>query len=179
MINIAGASEGRIAPIIANLRKDKKGQSLIVVSTLNRAKRLASDLSFFSGENIYILPPEEESLIQFEARSNDDLLKRMSVLRAVSRGEDCIVIAPVTGAIKKLPPKEIFAENVIEITRGEDIDLDKIREKLTLQGYERVSMVEGRGEYSVRGGILDVFTPDSDNPYRIELFDGGGLHSYF
>ena len=171
MINIAGASEGRIAPIIANLRKDKKGQSLIVVSTLNRAKRLASDLSFFSGENIYILPPEEESLIQFEARSNDDLLKRMSVLRAVSRGEDCIVIAPVTGAIKKLPPKEIFAENVIEITRGEDIDLDKIREKLTLQGYERVSMVEGRGEYSVRGGILDVFTPDSDNPYRIELFD--------
>lgn len=110
MINIAGASEGRIAPIIANLRKDKKGQSLIVVSTLNRAKRLASDLSFFSGENIYILPPEEESLIQFEARSNDDLLKRMSVLRAVSRGEDCIVIAPVTGAIKKLPPKEIFAK---------------------------------------------------------------------
>ena len=82
MINIAGASEGRIAPIIANLRKDKKGQSLIVVSTLNRAKRLASDLSFFSEEKIYILPPEEESLIQFEARSNDDLLKRMSVLGA-------------------------------------------------------------------------------------------------
>ncbi len=171
MINIAGASEGRIAPIIANLRKDKKGQSLIVVSTLNRAKRLASDLSFFSEEKIYILPPEEESLIQFEARSNDDLLKRMSVLRAVSRGEECMVIAPVTGAVKKLPPREIFAENVIEIKRGEDIELDEVRERLTLQGYERVSMVEGRGEYSIRGGILDVFTPEGDNPYRIELFD--------
>ena len=171
MINIAGAAEGRIAPIIANLRKDKKGQSLIVVSTLNRAKRLALDLSFFSEEKIYILPPEEESLIQFEARSNDDLLKRMSVLRAVSRGEDCMVIAPVTGAVKKLPPREIFAENVIEIKRGEDIELDEVRKRLTLQGYERVSMVEGRGEYSIRGGILDVFTPEGDNPYRIELFD--------
>ena len=171
MINIAGASEGRIAPIIANLRKDKKGQSLIVVSTLNRAKRLASDLSFFSEEKIYVFPPEEESLIQFEARSNDELLERMSVLRAVSRGEDCIVIAPVTGAIKKLPPREIFAENVIEISRGEDIDLEEVRKKLTLQGYERVSMVEGRGEYSIRGGILDVFTPEGNHPYRIELFD--------
>lgn len=124
--------------------------------------------------------PEEESLIQFEARSNDDLLKRMSVLRAVSRGEDCIGDRSRDRRDQKTSAKEIFAENVIEITRGEDIDLDKIREKLTLQGYERVSMVEGRGEYSVRGGILDVFTPDSDNPYRIELFDtGGGLHSYF
>ncbi len=81
------------------------------------------------------------------------------------------MIAPVTGAIKKLPPREIFAENVIEISRGEDIDLEEVRKKLTLQGYERVSMVEGRGEYSVRGGILDVFTPEGDHPYRIELFD--------
>ena len=82
-----------------------------------------------------------------------------------------MVIAPVTGAVKKLPPREIFAENVIEIKRGEDIELDEVRERLTLQGYERVSMVEGRGEYSIRGGILDVFTPEGDNPYRIELFD--------
>ena len=171
MVNIAGASEGRIAPIIANLRDGKKGQSLIVVSTFNRAKRLASDLSFFSDERIYVLPPEEESLVQFEAKNNDELLVRMSVLRALSRGEDCIVVAPVTGAIKKLPPCEVFASNVIDLRQGADIDLREVRSKLTLQGYERVSMVENRGEYSVRGGILDIFTPEADNPYRIELFD--------
>lgn len=171
MINITGAAEGRIAPIIADIAGEKKGQSLIVVSTFNRAKRLATDLSFFSGKNIYILPPEEESFIQYEAKSNDDLLMRMKVLKAVSRGEDCIVIAPVTGAIKKLPPKEIFIENIIELKLGQDIDVEQIKERLSVMGYERVHMIESRGEFSVRGGIIDIFTPDSDNPYRVELFD--------
>lgn len=171
MINITGAAEGRIAPIITDILKSQKGQSLIVVSTLNRAKRLAADLSFFGAENTYILPPDEESFIQYEAKSNDDLLERLKVLKAVVRGEDCIVIAPVTGVIKKLPPKEIYAENVLHLQRGNDINLDEIREKLSFMGYERMPMIEGRGEYSIRGGIIDIFTADSEMPFRIELFD--------
>lgn len=171
MINITGASEGRIAPIISEIIREKKGQSLIVVSTFNRAKRLAQDLSFFDARNIYVLPPEDESLIQYEARSNDQLLERMKVLKAVTRGEDCIVIAPATGAIKKLPPKAIFEENVIELQRGRDIDLEELKANLSFMGYERVPMIESRGEYSIRGGILDIYTPDSDMPYRVELFD--------
>ena len=171
MINITGAAEGRIAPIISDIISGKKGQSLIVVSTFNRAKRLATDLSFFSTRNIYVLPPEEESLIQYEAKSNDQLLERMKVLKAVNREEDCIVIAPVTGAIKKLPPKEIFQDNILEIRLGQDIELDQLTRRLSVMGYERVHMIESRGEFSIRGGIVDIFTPDSDQPYRIELFD--------
>ena len=171
MINITGAAEGRIAPIISDIINEKKGQSLIVVSTFNRAKRLATDLSFFSTRNIYVLPQEEETFIQYEAKSNDELLQRMRVLRAVTSGEDCAVIAPVTGAIKKLPPKEIFQDNVLQMELGSDVDMDYIKERLTVMGYERVSMIEACGEFSVRGGIIDIFTPDNDNPYRIELFD--------
>lgn len=171
MINISGASDGRIAPIIADIIKKEKGQSLIVVSTFNRAKRLAADLSFFSTEKIYVLPPEEETLIQYEARSNEQLLERMKILKALAAGEECTVIAPAAAAIKKLPPKEIFTENVIKIKRGSDVSPDKIKEKLAFMGYERVSMVENRGEYSIRGGIIDIFTPDAELPYRVELFD--------
>lgn len=171
MINITGAAEGRIAPIISDIIEEKKGQSLIVVSTFNRAKRLATDLSFFSGRNIYILPPEEESFIQYEAKSNDQLLQRMKVLKAVIKDKECTVIAPVTGAIKKLPPEEIFRENVLELRLGQDIEQEILRQRLSLMGYERVHMIEGRGEYSIRGGIVDIFTPDGDDPYRIELFD--------
>ncbi len=171
MINITGASEGRIAPIISEIIGEKKGQSLIVVSTFNRAKRLAQDLSFFDARNIYILPADEEAMIQYDAKSNEELLQRMKVLKAVTRGEECIVIAPVTGAVKKLPPKEIFEENVIEIQRGRDIDPDHLKAQLSFMGYERAAMIESRGEYSIRGGIIDIFTPDSDMPYRIELFD--------
>ena len=171
MINITGGAEGRIAPVISDIINGKKGQSLIVVSTFNRAKRLATDLSFFSARNIYVLPQEEETFVQYEAKSNDDLLARMKVLRAVANEDDCVVIAPVTGAIRKLPPKEIFEENVLELKLGQDVDIDDIRQRLSVMGYERVHMIEGRGEYSIRGGIIDIFTPDSDDPYRVELFD--------
>ena len=171
MINITGAAEGRIAPVISDIINGKKGQSLIVVSTFNRAKRLATDLSFFSARNIYVLHQEEETFVQYEAKSNDDLLARMKVLRAVANEDDCVVIAPVTGAIRKLPPKEIFEENVLELKLGQDVDIDDIRQRLSVMGYERVHMIEGRGEYSIRGGIIDIFTPDSDDPYRVELFD--------
>ena len=128
MINIAGASEGRIAPIITEIPEYGKGQCLIIVPTLNRAKRLQTDLSFFSAlkgraDRIMILPPEDESLMAYEARSNDSLLERMKVLKALVSGESCIVIAPVTGALKKLPPAEIFKSNVISLGLGEDIDV--------------------------------------------------------
>ena len=171
MVNITGAAEGRVAPIMADIIGEKKGQSLIVVSTFNRAKRLATDLSFFSDRDIYILPQEEETFVQYEARSNDDLLERMKVLRAVTKGGECVVIAPVTGAVRKLPPKEIFTENTLELELGSDVEPDEIRERLSAMGYERVSVIESRGEFSIRGGIIDIFTPDSDDPFRIELFD--------
>ncbi|MCR5033958.1 MAG: transcription-repair coupling factor [Clostridia bacterium] len=172
MINIAGASEGRIAPFIAESRQGKDGQCLIVVPTLNRARRLQNDLSFFNaGEPIYILPPDEDSAIAYEAKNNDALLERMRVLRALTSGERCTVIAPVTGAVKRLPPKELFTENTIELKLGQDVELPQLRERLSRLGYERVSMIEARGEYSLRGGIIDIFTPEGEDPYRIELFD--------
>ncbi|MDO4833716.1 MAG: transcription-repair coupling factor [Bacillota bacterium] len=180
MINIAGASEGRIAPIISEILKEKEGQCLIVVPTLNRAKRLQTDLSFFSAQmgdkddlqrTFLVLPPEEESPAAYEAKSNDALLERMRVLKAVAGGENCVVIAPVTGAIRKLPPKSMFVENIIELKLGQDIDLAELSAKLALMGYERTAMIEARGEFSVRGGIIDIFTPEGAKPCRIELFD--------
>ncbi len=174
MINIAGASDGRVAALIADILKEKKGQNLIVVSSLARAKRMQVDLCFFSGLNedeIYIMPPDDNGLIQFEARSNDYLPVRMKVLKALLRKESCIVIAPVTAAVKKLPPKEVYEDWFIRLKHGEDIDMEEVVMKLNRMGYERAAMIEGRGEYSVRGGILDVFTPDADMPYRVEFFD--------
>ena len=180
MINITGAAESRVAPLAAELirerRNEYEGQSLIVVPTLTRAKRLATDLAFFHGqmgirEPIYVLPPEADGMIAFEARSNDDLMERLRVYKAVVSGGPCTVIAPVTGAIRKLPPRSVYAEHVLRLRCGEDVDSGKIREELILMGYERVPAIEARGEFSIRGGIIDVFPPDSDAPYRVELFD--------
>jgi len=175
MINITGASESRVAPVIRKilLEEETKGQCLVVVPSYIRAKRLATDLSFFVGKNInmYVLPPEEEGMIRYEAKNHDQLFMRLKILKALRSGEKCIIIAPATGAIKKLPPHAIYDNSSMRLTCGEDIDMEQVKEKLIYMGYERAHMVETRGEFSIRGSIIDIFTCDGEYPYRIEMFD--------
>lgn len=172
MINVTGVSESRVAPVIHKILKEEaKGQCLVVVPSYIRAKRLATDLSFFVEKNVYILPAEEEGVVRFEAKNHDQLFQRLKILKALRTGEDCIVVAPATGAIRKLPPHETYDGSSLRITCGDDLDLEQVKEKLTLMGYERVVQVESKGEFSIRGFIIDIFTADGEYPYRIELFD--------
>ena len=172
MINITGAAESRVAPVIGKILKEEaKGQCLVVVPSYIRAKRLATDLSFFVDKPIYTLPPEEEGFVRYEAKNHDQMFQRLKILKALRTGEDCLVVAPASAAIKKLPPCQIFEKNVLRITRGKDLDLDQVKEKMTLMGYERVPLVDAKGQYRIRGSIIDIFTADGEVPYRIELFD--------
>lgn len=172
MINITGAAESRVAPVIHKiLKEESNGQCLVVVPSYVRAKRLATDLSFFVEKNVYVLPPEEEGFVRFEAKNHDQMFQRLKILKALRTKEDCIVVAPATGAIRKLPPHSTFDNSSLRITRGEDIDIEEAKEKLILMGYERMPLVEARGQFSIRGSIIDIYTPDGEYPYRIELFD--------
>ena len=170
MINISGISESRVAPVAAYL-SGEEGQSIIIVPSENRAKRLAEDLSFFVRDReIYVLPSEEHVFLKYEARNHDMMMDRLKALKALRTGQPVIVIAPVSAAIKKITPHEAFEEKVVKITLGEDLDVELVKERLMQMGYERMGVVEARGEYSIRGGILDIYTPDGEYPYRIELF---------
>ena len=171
VIGISGVSESRSALIISQITKNGKGQSLIITATENRARRLADDLSFFTGKNIIVMPNEDHLFLSYETNSNDQLNARLSGMNALRKDPDCIVIAPVTAAIKKAIPHSVFESRSIRLAYGEECDPGKLREELVELGYERMGMVESRGEFSMRGGIVDVFAPDAVNPYRIEFFD--------
>ena len=73
--------------------------------------------------------------------------------------------------MKKLAPHHIFGENTVRFTLGDEADLDQIKRNLTFMGYERAAFIESKGQYSIRGGIVDVFPADAEYPYRIEFFD--------
>ncbi|MBQ1228739.1 MAG: hypothetical protein IIX87_02575, partial [Firmicutes bacterium] len=170
MINYSGISESRIAPVAASLSQ-QKGQSIIIVSTDVRAKRLASDLSFFvKDREIMVLPGEDHFFLRYDAKNHDQMIDRLKALKALRTGQPAVVIAPVSAAIKKITPHSYFEESSLKITRGEDVDLEEIKAGLVKLGYERMEIVDGRGQFSVRGGIIDVFTPDGNYPYRVELF---------
>ncbi len=170
IINISGISESRLAPVAADISKEE-GQSLIIVASLTRAKRLASDLSFFTSKEIFVLPSEDQVFLRYDAKNHDQLIERLKILKALRTNTECIVIAPVSAAIKKITPHKYFEEESLKLNLGDDINLSNVRENLVSLGYDRVDIVDRRGEFSIRGGIIDIFTPDGENPYRIELFD--------
>ncbi len=170
IVNISGVSESRSALVISNIVKEE-GQSLILTATLARANRLAADLSFFSEKEIYVLPAEDQVFLRYEAKNHDQLIERLKILKALRTNKDCIVIAPVSAAIKKITPHRNFESSSMKIALGDDVKPELIKETLVKMGYERMDLVDGRGQFSVRGGIIDIFTPDSESPYRIELFD--------
>lgn len=170
MINISGVSESRVAPVAAYFAK-KESQSIILTATYVRARRLAEDLSFFAGDKkILVMPEEEQVFLRYEAKNHEQLIERMKALKALRTGAPVIVVAPVSAALKRIAPHEIFEEKVVKLAMGEETDLDRLRESLTAMGYEYAEMVESQGQFSIRGGIVDIFTPDSDWPYRVELF---------
>ncbi|MGN0658763.1 MAG: transcription-repair coupling factor [Emergencia sp.] len=170
IINISGISESRCAPVISRLVKEE-GQSLIVTATAARANALALNLSFFSQKEIMVLPAEDQVFLRYEARNHDQLIERLKILKALRTGQDCIVIAPVSAAVKKITPHRYFESVSVKLSQGDDVDPEQIRQTLVKMGYERMELVDTKGQFSIRGGIIDIFTPDSENPYRVELFD--------
>ncbi len=171
IVSITGISDSRVAAVCADIIKKAGGQFLIVVPNFVRAGKLASDLSFFTDEKICVMPSDEETFVNYEAKNKDALIERLNILKTLAEGQRCIVVAPVNQVIKKLPPHDIFLKSVSVLKTGETMDVHLLEERLTETGYERVPMVYAKGQYSKRGGIVDIFAPYNELPYRLDFFD--------
>lgn len=167
----SGVSESRVAKVTGDIMNKHHGKGFVIVSSLARAKSMAKDLSFFVSKNIYILPEDETSFIRYEAKSREDLWKRMAAMKGILGEEDAIIIAPISACLKKLPPIEHYKDRKLYLQRGKEYEFSQIVEQLIRMGYERLPMITDPGQFSVRGDIIDIFSPDGEEPYRIEFYD--------
>lgn len=171
-IGYIGASESSVAPLIAQaIKKDRlKGPVLLIVSSQNRAKALSSDISFFCDKPVFVMPPRENLFMSYSAKSRENTLKRIEILKSMEAGENIIVIAATPALMRKLPPVGIYNQNKIKVKLGDIIKPDDLKTRLVKLGYEPMSMVENIGEFSSRGGIFDFYSPSQESPVRIEFF---------
>ncbi|MDO8789631.1 MAG: transcription-repair coupling factor, partial [Sulfuritalea sp.] len=161
------------ADALALAQLARPGRLLAVVSASPlEAQRLAEEIAWFAPDLRVHLLPDWETLPYDNFSPHQDLIsERLATLYAVSRNECEVLIAAASTAITRLAPTAFLAGHTFFMKKGERLNLDKLRTQLTIAGYQHVTQVVAAGEYSVRGGLIDLFPMGTALPYRIELFD--------
>ncbi|MBP2650773.1 MAG: mfd [Firmicutes bacterium] len=150
----------------------KKSRPLVVIAAGREAlEQIKTDLTTLLPQTVVLeLPAQDIITFSAAAKSVELAAKRMDVLSRLVRGEKVIVLAGVEAIAQKVLPKQAFINNRVTVINGQQIARDQLLTNLVQFGYERVDQVESRGQFSVRGGIIDIFAVNRTNPIRMELF---------
>ncbi|WP_085522372.1 transcription-repair coupling factor [Tuberibacillus sp. Marseille-P3662] len=169
---VAGLTNASKSLWIASLFEKRSKPMVVVTHNLYQAQKLYEDLEeLLDQSSVYLYPVNDLIASEIAAQSPELRSGRLEVLNFLACGGRGIIIAPIAGMKRLLPPKELWKKSLMPFQLGDVINIDHILEQLNALGYERVTMVSAPGEYSVRGGIIDIFSLTDQNPVRIELFD--------
>ncbi|WP_270942880.1 transcription-repair coupling factor [Romboutsia lituseburensis] len=157
--------------IAYSIFKDLSRQTVIVASSDLEAKKVYDDLSFYMKDKVEYLGHQDIYFYSLDAKDRNEEAKKLKVLLKLAKGEEMILITSVEAILRKYIPKDILLENIFTYKIGNTVNIDELSEKLVSLGYERVSKIEGFGQFSIRGGIIDIFSLEYTNPIRMELFD--------
>ena len=142
---------------------------LVITASSKAAEELTNELLELHSDTLEF-PAWETLPHERLSPSSDTVAKRISTLHALKdRKRNWIVVAPIRAVIHKINSQIVDTEPIY-LERGKEFDLTHLQEELVHFSYKRTDLVEKRGEFAVRGGILDIFPPDQDHPIRIDFF---------
>lgn len=169
---VIGTVGSQSAYYMAGLIQNTPGPVVVVTNNLAQAQSLVEDLKTLTTERLVLLFPALE-LLPYDvlAHSLDLAGQRMAALTALVQEQQPILVAPIDALMRRATPWTVFKENFWTVNLGEVLSLQQVPAQLVNQGYERVDLLEGPGQFAIRGGIIDVFPITGVDPIRIELFD--------
>lgn len=168
MVQVSGCIDAQKAHFVYGTGVDFPCKVIITYSE-TRAKELYENYRFFD-RGALLYPAKDLIFYSADIHSNLLVQQRITVLKALAQGEPVTVITTMGGCMDHLLPLERLGAEVLHIESDSPFDMDAAKTKLTEMGYERVSQVEGSGQFAVRGGIMDIFPLTEENPVRIELW---------
>jgi len=150
-----------------------RGQMLAVfVASAGDAQRLRDEIPWFGGDQLRVhLLPDWETLPYDAFSPHQDLVsERLATLHEITSGQCDVMLVPAATALVRMAPPSFLAAYTFFFQQGESLDEAHLKSQLTLAGYTHVTQVMSPGEYSVRGGLIDLFPMGSALPYRLDLF---------
>jgi transcription-repair coupling factor (superfamily II helicase) len=176
LTRLAGSSK---AYFLSHWREKVRGPLLVIVPHLRDAETLLEDLRFFAKESeVSSFPfPEWETLPYDEIPPHPEIIReRVRALYSLLKGEEGVIVSSVKALMQKVLAPDDLRESVFFLSAGEETDRDRLIHFLKEGGYTSTRIVEERGDFSVRGAIIDIDTPLYEEPLRLE-FDGDRIAS--
>ena len=167
---VTGIGQINRSHMIAGLRRDTERPIVILCQDDMAAKRIQGDLRSFLGETAPVLPSRELTLYDSAVVSRAWEQKRLRQLYDLRAGFTDIQIMSWESMSQRTMPPSVLSSAVFTLAVGREYVLEDLLVQLTHMGYSRCGMVEGPGQFAVRGGILDIFSPAADLPFRCEFF---------
>lgn len=169
---IAGLSGSARGLLVSIIHESVNKPILLVTHQLAQAQQLYDDLLEMAEDgDVYLYPVNELISSEIAIASPELKSQRIDSLTEWHKRNSGILIAPVAALKRILPPPNYWDVYQLHFALGEEIDIENCLSSLVDMGYERVSMVHTPGEFSRRGGIIDIYPVTEENPVRIELFD--------
>ncbi len=142
---------------------------LVITYDEQKAREICDDCRCFCPET-FLYPSRDLLFYSSDIQGNLLTRQRMQVIRRIFEGAGGVIVASIDGLMDCLLPLEMLMESRICLTNGQTLDVPALNLSLTELGYEKVAQVDGSGQFSVRGGIIDIFPLTEETPVRIELW---------
>jgi transcription-repair coupling factor (superfamily II helicase) len=178
--NVIGLSGSAQSYFFSLFLKNLQKPCLVILPGRKEAKKLHEELRFFMSEpdvqmtpgdiRLHAFPPYDLSPLTGLSPHREILTQRLQALYALIYEKNPIVITSIDAIFLRILPKKEFVRHLEYLEAGEEIERDLLLKKLEISGYQRVSLVEERGDYSVRGGVIDLFPPFYPLPVRLEFW---------
>ncbi|ABR88919.1 transcription-repair coupling factor (superfamily II helicase) [Janthinobacterium sp. Marseille] len=171
---VHGSADAFVLAQAAAELKSQKRMLTVVVANASDAQRLLAEIPWFGSEpnelRCHLLPDWETLPYDAFSPHQDLVSERLATLYEVLNGQCDVLIVPATTALVRMAPPAFLASYTFFFKQGETLDEAKLKAQLQLAGYSPVKQVMSPGEYSVRGGLIDIYPMGSVLPYRIDLF---------
>ena len=168
---VTGLSYLNKVHLIHSLCEESEARAIIITGDEGEAVKIKEDLNtLFASEDTLLYPARDFSLSSTAGQSREYEHLRLGVLGRMLEGDYKAVVCSIEAAMQFTIPPDVLLSRSFVIEQGMDISIEKAREILVNAGYSPCEMVEGSGQFAVRGGILDFYPPDAPNPIRAEFW---------
>src|SRR5699024_8007125 len=169
---VAGLAGSARSLLVSIMNESMNRPILLITHQLFQAQQLYDDLTELMDEkDVYLYPVNELIATEIAVASPELRSQRIEALTSWTKKQSGILIAPVAAMKRILPPVSYWSNYQLDFEVGKEIDIESNLSTLVKMGYERTEMVTTPGEFSQRGGIIDIYPVTKKYPYRIELFD--------